>query len=171
MQERKLVRAAILLAIAILIQQIRILVPLPVLVATLLIGTVVNACLALAAHFTSLSLALEMTLILPVIAFLQGHLLLVFLIPIVFLGNATFVLCCYKLKNRAVLFTAPLLKTVVMMAGTYVVISLFNIAPNIANKILMTMTWPQLITGILGIVLANILGTRLEASEKAIKKD
>ena len=64
-----------------------------------------------------------------------------------------------------------MLKTVVMMAGTYVVISLFNIAPNIANKILMTMTWPQLVTGILGIVLANILGTRLEASEKAIKKD
>ena len=93
MQQQKLVRAALLLAIAVVIQQIRLLVPLPVLVSTLIIGTVVNACLALAARFTTLTLAMEMTILLPVIAFLQGHLLLAILIPVVFLGNAAYILC------------------------------------------------------------------------------
>ena len=162
MQENKLVRAAVLLAVAVLIQQIRILVPLPVLVSTVLIGTVVNACLALAVRFTSLRMALEMTLILPVIAFLQGHLLLAMLIPVVFLGNATFALCCAKIRGRLLFLAGPVLKTLVMILGTMVVIRLFGIAPNLGSKIIMTMTWPQLVTGVLGLILANIIASRLE---------
>ena len=170
MQERKLVRAALLLAIAVLIQQIRLLVPLPVLVSTLLIGTVVNACLALAARLTSLSLALEMTLLLPIIAFLQGHLLLAMLIPVVFLGNAVFVLCCCKLRWKLLLLAGPLLKTGMMILGTTLVIKLFHIAPNLGSKIILTMTWPQLVTGVLGLLLGGLVENRLQAGNKTTSK-
>ena len=170
MQQQKLVRAALLLAIAVLIQQIRLLVPLPVLVSTLIIGTVVNACLALAARFTTLTLAMEMTILLPVIAFLQGHLLLAVLIPVVFLGNAAYILCCAKLPGKFLLVTGPLLKTVVMIAGTFVVIRLFNINANLGSKILLTMTWPQLVTGVLGLALAKMIEKRLEPAEPTENK-
>src|SRR5574344_1600828 len=79
----KLVRAALLLAIALLSQQLRFILPLPKILDTLVIGTLVNASLVLTAHYTDLFLAAITTIALPIVAFLQGHLPIPMLIPVV----------------------------------------------------------------------------------------
>ena len=62
---KMLVRGALLLSLAVIVQQLRLILPLPTLITTLLIGTVVNAALVLAARFTGLFTAVAMCLALP----------------------------------------------------------------------------------------------------------
>ncbi|MCF0139929.1 MAG: hypothetical protein HUJ81_07505 [Acidaminococcus fermentans] len=66
---RLLVRGALLLAIGALSQQLRLVLPLPVPVMTLLIGTLVNATLVLAGRYTTRVLAWTICVALAVIAF------------------------------------------------------------------------------------------------------
>ena len=67
-----LVRGGLLLAIGVLSQQLRLVLPLPVPVMTLLIGTLVNATLVLAGRFTTRVLAWTICWALAIIAFSRG---------------------------------------------------------------------------------------------------
>jgi hypothetical protein len=156
-----LARGALLLALAIVVQQLRLILPLPTLITTLLIGTIVNATLALAARFAGLFTAVVMCLALPIIAFLQGHLPLVFLIPIVFIGNFILVVLCNKFWRKPIFIIAPIAKASVMYLGAVLLFKSFAINAPLAKVILVTMSWPQLVTAFLGILLARFLEKRL----------
>jgi hypothetical protein len=158
---RMLVRGALLLALAVVVQQLRLILPLPTIITTLLIGTVVNAALVLAARFTGLFTAVAMCLALPIIAFLQGQLPLVFLIPIVFVGNFVLVVLCNKWWCKSVLVIAPIAKTSAMYLGAVVLFKFFAVNTSMAKFILIAMSWPQLLTAFLGILLAKFLEKRL----------
>jgi len=158
---RMLVRGALLLALAVVVQQLRLILPLPTLMTTLLIGTVVNATLVLAARFAGLFTAVAMCLALPIIAFMQGHLPLVFLIPIVFIGNFILVILCNKWWRKPVFLIAPIAKASVMYLGAVFLFKIFAINAPMAKIILVVMSWPQLVTAFLGILLARFLEKRL----------
>ena len=158
---RMLVRGALLLALAVVVQQLRLILPLPTLITTLLIGTVVNAALVLAARFTGLFTAVAMCLALPIIAFLQGQLPLVFLIPIVFIGNFILVILCNKWWVKPILLIAPIAKTSAMYLGAVVLFKIFAVNTPMAKFILIAMSWPQLLTAFFGILLARFLEKRL----------
>ena len=162
----KLVRAALLLAIALLAQQLRLVLPLPkfldtLLIGTLLIGTLVNASHVLTAHYTSLFLAAITTAALPIVAFLQGHLPIALLIPVVFAGNFLFVLLCYFIRNRSVYLIAPLLKTLAIYGGALFMLKFLGLPAAKIEAIVLALSWPQLFTGILGIILAKVIEKRL----------
>lgn len=160
----KLVRAALLLAIALLAQQLRFILPLPRVIDTLVIGSLVNASLALTARYTDLFLGVVTTAALPLVAYLQGHLLLPVLIPVVFAGNFVFVIYCYFYWNKGTVVIAPLLKTLVIYGGALAVLQAFNFTPEKISKIVLTLSWPQIVTGVLGILLARVISERLENS-------
>lgn len=111
---RLLVRGALLLAIGALSQQLRLVLPLPVPVMTLLIGTLVNATLVLAGRYTTRVLAWTICVALAVIAFFQGHILGP-VVPVIALGNGMYVeLTRTGSKGSALFLGAPLGKTLVL---------------------------------------------------------
>ena len=59
-----------------MVQQLRILLPLPPFVMTLIIGSLVNLSLVLAGRFTAPAVIWAMSAALPAVAFMQGHLAL-----------------------------------------------------------------------------------------------
>jgi len=164
MQNRMLIRGALLLAIALMAQQLRLVIPLPPLAMTLVIGTMVNCSLVLAAKYAPLSIGVAMCLALPVVAFLQGHLPLPFLIPVVFLGNAVFVGLCHHWWNKAMRVIAPIVKAFTMYVTALFMLAEFLPSTVAAQAILFGMGWPQLITAFLGIILAEQLEKRTSLS-------
>lgn len=156
-----LVRGALLLALALLFQGLRLIVPLPPLVGLFIIGSLVNATLVLAVRYTGVLPSLLMGALLPIVAFMQGQLALFLLVPVVAAGNMILVLLCHYFWNQYSVVVVPLMKGLTLYVGCFIVIELFAIAPPIANMILLMLSWPQLVTGVMGILLARQLIKRI----------
>ena len=155
------IRIALLLAIALLFQSIRLLMPMiPGPVNMFLIGSLLNAVMVLAAWHTGSRWAAVIGLLLPVGAFLQGQLPLVLMLPVVAAGNVIYMLGAHWQHSRAVYLT-PVIKAIVLYAGTVAVIRLVDLPPQVAAVLLFMMSWPQLVTGTLGIILARRILCRL----------
>ena len=89
--QKKISRTALLLAIAILCQSLRFFLPAPVFLSTFVIGALVNACLLIALQATGLGSALLIACITPVVAYFQQLLPIpVFILPVA-VGNSLYV--------------------------------------------------------------------------------
>ena len=156
------VYAAFFLAIGILLQSIRLLVPMiPGPVNMFLIGSLVNMTLLLAVLCTKNRWLASIGLLLPIVAFVQGNLPLVFLVPIVGIGNVIYALLGYSLWQSKFVWLAALIKPAFLTAGTLFALSLFALPPQAAAALSFMMSWPQAVTGCLGIVLAKFMLQRL----------
>lgn len=162
---RMLVRGGMILAIALVIQELRFILPLPTIVSLLVIGTLLNAALVISARFTGLMPAVVLAICLPIVAYLQGHIFVPVMIPVIALGNFVFVTICSKWWGNGVFIIAPIIKTFTLYCGTLLVLWQFGIDKKFADIILFSMGWPQLVTAILGVILAVQLEQRLP-SEK-----
>lgn len=157
MKTKSLVLGALLVAIAVILQASRLVLPLPPLFTTFIIGTLVNMMLVLCVKLNGFTSAAVLSVLLPVFAYIQGQLLLPLLIPVVALGNILF---SYAVRavSRGVLayLLPPAIKAVSMCAGAYVVIALLGIESVAMQKgILFAMSVPQLVTGVAGILVAK----------------
>jgi len=155
-----LVRAALLLATAAAAQGLRLILPLPGLFTMFFIGSIVNACLVLTAYLTRVRLAAVSSLLLPFIAYLQGQLVFWPLILIVAAGNFALCLTASRLKGIRLLLVGPVLKMILLWAGSGLIFSLLHFADPFAKMMQTMLSWPQWITAVLGIILAEIV-TRL----------
>ena len=159
-QARDLARAAILLAIAALVQWIRLVLPLPPVVSLLLIGTVVNLCLCLSVWSSSLKLTAVSCLLLPVFAYVQGHLAFWPLVPVIFAGNLAYCLAVHQAAGWKDVWP-PLLKALVLWGGTGLAASLFHLPAGLRQALLLTMALPQWTTAALGLAAGLFLWRRL----------
>lgn len=156
-----LVRGALLFALALLFQGIRLIVPLPPMVGMFVIGSLVNATLVLAVRYTGLLPALVMANLLPLVAFMQGQLVLFLLVPVVAAGNLILVLFCHYFWNQYSIMIVPPMKALTLYIGCFFMIKVFAIAAPLADMISLLMSWPQLVTGALGIFLARQMEKRI----------
>ena len=99
---RNLVRGAILLALAVVLQGMRLIIPVPTPISMFLIGSAVNACLVLIARTTGRTQGVTAAVLLPVFAWLEGMLPLWFFIFPVMVGNMVFVLLVNAAKGRGI---------------------------------------------------------------------
>lgn len=167
---RSLARGALLAALAVLLQSLRLFLPLPLTLSTFIIGTLVHMMLALACCAAGLRAALLLSLLLPLTAYLQGQLALPFLLPVVMLGNALF---CWlyvrgeaaadRWENRlaagaALCLLPPLAKACCMYAAAWLALATAGVeqAP-LRNMVLFGMSVPQFVTGVAGVWLAGRL--------------
>ncbi len=90
MHSKAMVRGALLIALALVLQSIRIVLPMPQLLSTFVIGTLVHMMMILTLKVVGLPTAFLLGLLLPMSAYLQGQILLPFLIPVVWVGNLLF---------------------------------------------------------------------------------
>ena len=158
---RTLARSSVLLTMAIVAQEIRLFLPLPPLLSIIVIGTMLNAIMVIAVRYASLTSAIIISAILPLFAFMQGHVIIPLMIPVIFLGNFVLVLVCDKFWGKGIIILAPVLKTVTLYMLSRVLLSMLGLQNKVVDAILLGMGWPQLITAILGIILALQLEKRL----------
>lgn len=159
MKTKTLVLGALLVAIAVVLQAIRLVLPLPPLLSTFIIGTLVNMMLVLCVRLNGMTSAAILSVLLPIFAYVQGQLLLPLLIPVVALGNILFVYVVRAL-GRGVLgyLLPPAVKAVSMCGEAYVVIAVLGIESVAMQKgILFAMSVPQFVTGVSGIFCATRL--------------
>ena len=81
------------------------------------------------------------------------------LVPVVALGNMAFQLAVSCLPGRAVL-AAPVLKAALLYAGTRLILRLLAVPAPLAAVLGFMMSWPQIVTGVLGLSLARLLARR-----------
>ena len=162
---RALTRAALCLAIAAIAQATRFLLPLPPIASMLLIGMVVNLCLCLAVWGCGMTYAGIICLLLPVFAFLQGHLPLLPMAAVVFLGNLVFCFVVKQKKRWKHYVFAPLLKAVTLWSCTGIVCTLFHLPRQAKYMLQVSMGIPQWTTALLGVIAAAFLWERLQVTE------
>lgn len=159
----KIAGGALLLALTLIFQSIRMVVPLPPVVGVFIIGILVNAALALGTYRLGVRIALAVSLVLPPIAYLQGQLPLPVFIPLIVLGNAVYILAIAFLRRYgAAIFLAALLKAAVIYGSTLVVLSIFAVPDSIKQNVVVIFGIAQLFTGIVGLILAGIANKVLE---------
>ncbi|NLH45386.1 MAG: hypothetical protein GX451_04565 [Acholeplasmataceae bacterium] len=163
---KTLARGSVLLTMAIVAQEIRLFLPLPPLLSIIVIGTMLNAIMVIAARYANLTAAIIISAVLPLFAFMQGHVIIPLMIPVIFLGNFVLVLACDKFWGKGVIIFAPVLKTFTLYMLSRTILSMLGLQNKIADAILISMGWPQLITAILGIILAMQLEKRLTSVKK-----
>lgn len=164
MNSKLLVRGAFLVAVAVILQAIRLVIPLPPLLTTFIIGTLVNMMLVLCVRLNGFTSAAILSVLLPVFAYFQGQLLLPFLIPVVALGNILFAYCVQLLSQGVLAYCLPpLVKAISMGGAAYLTLAFFGIeSETIRNGVLFAMTVPQLVTGVAGILAAKRMTAILE---------
>ena len=157
MSTKKLVLGGLLVAIAVILQASRLILPLPPLLTTFIIGTFDNMMLELCVRLNGFTSAVILSILLPIFAYVQGQLVLPMLIPVVALGNILFTYCVKSFEQGVLAYLVPpVVKAVSMCAAAYVVICFLGIE-NVAMQrgILFAMSVPQLITGFTGILCAK----------------
>ncbi len=159
-----LARAALLLALTVIFQSLRLIIPVPPFFTTFIIGSLVNACLLIALETAGFAAAVAIALVAPVVAYLQGLLFLPVFIPPVAAAHLLYVLIYKTLLARgriAATLSATAAKTAVLFAAFTWLLTFINVPPKLAAGIMFAMSWPQVFTGIMGGVLATIVVKRL----------
>lgn len=165
--QKKITRAALLLALVILFQSLRLIIPAPPIASTLLIGTLVNACLLIAGQVTGLWPAILIAFVTPVVAYFQQLLPIpIFILPVA-VGNSLYVWLFSRLirigPEWPAILGATLGKTAFFYLAFSWLLTLIHIPPAMASGVLFIMGWPQLVTGIVGGFLARIVYKRLQS--------
>lgn len=164
MNNSKLVRGALLMALALALQSLRLVLPMPQLLSTFIIGTLVHMMLVLTLQLSGLKTALLLAFLLPLTAYVQGQVLLPFLIPVIWLGNFIFVLLVRQFKDsrKLSLSIPPLAKACVMLLAAWAALSFLALPnPALRKTVMFAMSVPQLLTAVAGILLAEQVKKRL----------
>lgn len=164
MNNSKLVRGALLVALALALQSLRLVLPMPQLLSTFIIGTLVHMMLVLTLQLSGLKTALLLAFLLPLTAYVQGQVLLPFLIIVIWLGNFIFVLLVRQFKDsrKLSLSIPPLAKACVMLLAAWAALSFLALPnPALRKTVMFAMSVPQLLTAVAGILLAEQVKKRL----------
>lgn len=164
MNNSKLVRGALLVALALALQSLRLVLPMPQLLSTFIIGTLVHMMLVLTLQLSGLKTALLLAFLLPLTAYVQGQVLMPFLIPVIWLGNFIFVLLVRQFKDsrKLSLSIPPLAKACVMLLAAWAALSFLALPnPALRKTVMFAMSVPQLLTAVAGILLAEQVKKRL----------
>lgn len=157
-------RTGLLLAATIILQGLRLVIPVPPQVSMFVIGSLVNTCFVLAVLVVGWRAGLFIALVTPVFAFLEGMLpFLPFVLPVAF-ANLAFVLICCVLKRYGLmgLYGAALVKTIAMYGSFFLLFGMVHFPDAVRHMILFVMSWPQLVTGVIGATLGYIIVLRIK---------
>ena len=163
---KNLTRTGLLLALTLVFQSLRFLIPLPPWMSTFLIGSLVNAALLVALQALGMRSALLIACVTPVVAWLQQLLPLpVFILPVA-LGNSLYIWLFSRLRRAGpewlAVGSATLGKAAFFFLAFRGLLSMLELPPALSAAILFVMGWPQLVTGLIGGFIAIYAWRRLE---------
>ncbi|MGI6113781.1 MAG: ECF transporter S component [Mahellales bacterium] len=171
---RYITRTALLLALAVLFQTVfRVILPEPT-VNVFIVGTLVNAVLLIATASVGILGGVAVSVLTPVIALLQGHVALVWMVPIIAAGNCILVIIYGLLTKRnsyLAFITGAVVKFIFLYFGIKASFQFIMGAP-VPFPASFLYSWPQLVTAVLGGVVAmgiiRILGKFLIVNKKEV---
>lgn len=156
-------RTGLLLALTLILQGLRLVIPVPPQGSMFVVGSLVNACLIVAALDIHYKAGLAVAVCTPVFAHLEGMLpLLPFIFPVA-LGNIVYVLAAVLLFKRhglAGLCLGAVLKALVLYTSFYILFACVDFPLAVRHVILFVMSWPQVVTGVLGAALGYYIHYR-----------
>ncbi len=163
---KNLTRTGLLLALTLVFQSLRFLIPLPPWMSTFLIGSLVNAALLVALQALGMRSALLIACVTPVVAWLQQLLPLpVFILPVA-VGNSLYIWLFSRLRRAGpewlAVGSAALGKAAFFFLAFRGLLSVLELPPALSTAILFVMGWPQLVTGLVGGFIAIYAWRRLE---------
>lgn len=161
---RTITGTAMLLAIALMVQSLRLIFPIPPQVSMFVIGTIVSATYVLATWRYSWKAGLVIAWITPIVAYAQGMLPIAPLVIVTGLGTTVYVLLVHWLRDKAkwlMIGVAAISRMVVLYCGALALLYLWNITGPKAMTLLLVFSWPQLITSSLGIMIALVIMRRM----------
>ncbi|HHW70497.1 MAG TPA: ECF transporter S component [Clostridiales bacterium] len=177
-----LTRTAILLGLTVAFQSLRMVIP-KVTVPGMgdldqyIIGSLVNACLIIAAIKIGAGSGIIISILAPVIALIQGEIQFPILVPFVALGNAAIVICVALLyeKSKIGSFAIGIVAKFLCLYLTVVHIALPLILPSlegdkaelISKMVSFKFSWPQIVTAAIGSLIASAI---LPLLDKSISK-
>lgn len=153
-----LVRTAVLLALTIVIQFIK--------MHQLVTGSFVNTMLIIAAGTVNVWSGISIGFLTPIIAFVVGIMGFPLLIPFIMIGNALYVSLFSAIKKNALIgmVIGAIAKYLWLAVSVKYILHLFNV--KVPIKIVQAFTLPQLITaiagGIIGIIIVAIMNNYFE---------
>ncbi len=161
---RLIAKGALLLALVLIAQSLRFFLPLPPFILVFVIGSLVNAFLLIALLTTNLKMAILISVIAPIVAFLQGTLPIIIFVPLIAMANIIYILV-FKIIYSRFLYAAILLcsitKTIVLYYTTILLLDIVQLPPALAKSITFLMSMPQLVTTIVGCLIAILAVNRL----------
>lgn len=165
---RFITRAAILLALTIVFQSIGRAIPLGQF-NQFITGSLVNACLLIAAAVTGIWGGTAVALLAPFGAILTGAAMPLPFAPIVAVGNFMLVLMFVLIKKNHILGigAGAVLKFGFLFAGVNIFVNLMGLPAQKASAMIATFSWPQLVTAAIGGVIALLV---MKALDKVVKK-
>jgi hypothetical protein len=167
-------RTALLLALTVTFQLLR-----PTFLSPLgsnfVTGSLVNASLATASVMVGAWGGIIISILAPVIAFMQQHIKFVWLVPIVAGGNAVLVLLYgwWYRKNKWVgIALSSVVKFLVLFLMVKMAVSTLVVPAPAAKLLTLMFSWPQLVTAVIGGILALPVLQRLhDSNEKTGNKN
>lgn len=154
---RIITQSAMLLAMALAIQSLRIIIPLPPIATMLIIGTGVNLVLLVLAYRVSMTSAVLIGTILPIVAFMQGQLPQIIFCPAVAIANIILVCLAKRWRGRPAVWLAPAAKAGVLLGLSNLIAEGIGLPPAVRHTILMMMGAGQLITATIALILEKKL--------------
>lgn len=162
---RFITRTAVLLALTVLFQSLRSIIPMPAQVSQYVVGSLVNLSLIIAAVVVGIKGGLIISVAAPIIAYFQGQLpqIMPFMIVAVALGNAVIVIMVglfYNKNKYVALISGAVLKFITLYIAVIKIVLPF-IYPNVPDQakalLSVNFSWPQLVTASIGGLLALIV--------------
>lgn len=152
------------MAVAIVLQALRLVLPLPPVISTFIIGSLVNMMLIVTCRISGFKAAAALSILLPLLAYIQGQLLIPLLIPVVAVGNLFYTALLRKKINVLINYILPpIVKAAFMFIGAQAVLFMLHLSGGVlADNILFAMSVPQFITGIAGIAAAEQMLLKLK---------
>ncbi len=166
---RMITRTGILLALTIVFQMLgRYLVPYLGQYNNFVVGPLVNASLLIAAATVGIWGASAIAVLAPIGAMLTGASMPVPFVPIVAVGNLIIVISFYMLRKHKVagIAVGAVLKTGFLTAAVMTFVGIMNMPDKKESALMFSFTWPQLVTAIVGGIIAL---TVIKALEKSIE--
>lgn len=155
---------ALLLALSLLAQSLRLVLPLPLFVSMFIVGTLLNAILFIAIAVTGFRTTLIIAWIAPAVALLQGQLPGLPFVPLVAVGNSVYILPLGVFKDANpyfVLAAAAAGKASTLFLGAWALLLTLDFPPLIGTNISFVMSWPQFFTALAGGLIGRFLLARL----------
>lgn len=172
---RFITTTAMLLALTIVFQMLRLIIPVLALpgntiLAQILIGSLVNLCLIVATATAGLWSGIVISVVAPLVAFAQGHIALPWMVPFVIIGNALIVVVYGLLMKKSQILgfiAGGAAKTAFLWIGiVWVGISLFHAPEKVANVLAINFTWLQMVTAVIGGIVSLPVIRALRAKNK-----
>lgn len=167
---RYIAYSGLMLALCVLFQSLRVIFPFlatvpivpPFDLSVLVVGTLVNLTLIVSVWTVGFWCGAAISALAPVIAFLQGFQKNPFMLIVIIAGNLSLVTVCYLLRSQKpfAVFCGASLKFLAQYGLLALVVAPLFIPE--AKNLLLLFSWPQLVTAVLGAVLALLVWPKLK---------